>query len=46
MIRYLLITIKYTIVKLVDILFEEVFLRYGALENIITNRSSLFISNY
>ena len=46
MIRYLLITIKYTIVKLVDILFKEVFLRYKALENIITNRDSLFTSNY
>ena len=46
MVRYLLITIKYTIVKLVDILFKEVFLRYRALENIIINRNSLFISKY
>ena len=46
MVRYLLITIKYTIVKLIDILFKEVFLRYGALKNIITNRGSLFTSNY
>ena len=46
MVRYFLITIKYTIVKLIDILFKEVFLRYEALENIIINRNSLFISNY
>ena len=46
MIRYLSTTIKYTIVKLVDILFEEIFLRYEALEDIITNRSSLFTSDY
>ena len=46
MVRYLLITIKYTIVKLVDILFKEVFLRYKALESIIINRNSLFTSNY
>ena len=46
MVRYLLTTIKYIIVKLADILFKEVFLRYEALENIITNRNSLFISNY
>ena len=46
MVRYLLTTIKYTIVELIDILFKEVFLRYEALENIITNRDSLFTSDY
>ena len=45
-VRYLLFTIKYTIIKLADILFKEVFLRYKALENIIINRKSLFTSNY
>ena len=46
MIRYFSITIKYTIVKLIDILFKEVFLRYEALENIIINCNSLFTSDY
>ena len=45
-IRHLLITIKYIIIKLINILFKEVFLRYKTLENIIINRSSLSISNY
>ena len=46
MIRYLLITIEYIIIKLIDILFKEVFLRYKTLENITINRNSLFTSNY
>ena len=45
-VRYLLVIIKYTIIKLIDILFKEVFLRYKTLENIITNYNSLFASNY
>ena len=46
MVRYLACSKKITAVELADLIFEEVFLRYGVSNGVVSDRGSLFTSAY
>ena len=46
MVRYLACSKKITAVEMADLIFEEVFLRYGVANGVVSDRGSLFTSAY
>ena len=46
MLQYIFITKKINIVKLINLFFTKIILKFSTLDSIITNRGSIFTSTF